>query len=266
VTGIVARGILLLVIVVGGLESVAHAGTSTANRGKAIFQEIDRRNSGYQDLQVDLKMILRNSLGAESERLLSISMLEVPAGGDKLLIVFDTPKAIKGTALLSVGHPVEPDDQWLYLPALSRVKKIASRNKSGPFLGSEFAFEDLATAEVEKYDYRYLRDEDLDGTPCFVVERIPRDEYSGYTRQIVWVDHDYRVRKIDYYDRKESLLKTLAVSDFKLYENRFWKGRRMFMDNHETGKTTELLWSDFRFDVGLVDDRDFSTNSLKRAR
>jgi outer membrane lipoprotein-sorting protein len=264
VTGIVSRGIIAIGCLIG-LFGAVQAGT-VQDRGKAIFVEFDRRNSGYQDLQVDLRMILRNSLGAESERLLSISMLEIPEGGDKLLIVFDTPKAIKGTALLSVGHLVEPDDQWLYLPALSRVKKIASRNKSGPFLGSEFAFEDLASAEVEKYDYRYLRDEELDGVACFVVERVPRDEYSGYTRQVVWVDHDYRVRKIDYYDRKESLLKTLAVSDFELYEDRFWKGRRMFMDNHESGKTTELQWSDFHFGVGLVDERDFSTNSLKRAR
>jgi outer membrane lipoprotein-sorting protein len=265
VTGIVGRAVFICWVLIALMSALAHAATRE-DRGKAIFVELDKRNSGYQDLQVDLKMILRNSLGAESERLLSISMLEVATGGDKLLIVFDTPKAIKGTALLSIGHLVEPDDQWLYLPALSRVKKIASRNKSGPFLGSEFAFEDLATAEVEKFDYRYLRDEDLDGVPCFVVERIPRDEYSGYTRQNVWVDHDYRVRKVDYYDRKESLLKTLAVSDFRLYENRYWKGLRMFMDNHESGKTTELLWSDFHFGVGLVDERDFSTNSLKRAR
>jgi outer membrane lipoprotein-sorting protein len=240
--------------------------TTAQEQGKAVFVELDRRNSGYEDLQVDLTMILRNSLGARSERLLNISQLEIPDGGDKLLIIFDTPKAIKGTALLSVGHLQEPDDQWLYLPALSRVKKIASRNKSGPFLGSEFAFEDLASPEVEKFDYEYLRREELDGVACDVVQRIPRDEFSGYTRQVVWVDDESRVRKIDYYDRKGSLLKTLALSDFQFYENQFWKPGRMFMENHENGKTTELLWSNFRFRVGLIDERDFSTNSLKRAR
>ncbi len=245
--------------------SATYAGIAQ-EQGRAVFVELDRRNSGYEDLQVDLTMVLRNSLGARSDRLLTIAQLEIPDGGDKLLIVFDTPKAIKGTALLSVGHLQEPDDQWLYLPALSRVKKIASRNKSGPFLGSEFAFEDLASPEVEKFDYQYLRRETLDDVACDVVQRIPRDEYSGYTRQIVWVDEESRVRRIDYYDRKESLLKTLTVSDFELHEDEFWKPARMFMENHENGKTTELLWSNFRFRVGLIDERDFSTNSLKRAR
>lgn len=249
-----------------GLEvGIAHA-TTLEEQGKAIFVELDRRTSGYQDFQVNLKMILRNSLGEASERLLTISQLEVPEGGDKLLVVFETPKAIKGTALLSVGHVLEPDDQWLFLPALSRVKKIASRNKSGPFLGSEFAFEDLAAPEVEKFDYKLLRKEDLDGTPCFVVERLPRDEFSGYTKQVVWVDQEYRPRRIDYYDRKQFLLKTLSESDFQLYDGKFWKPGHMFMNNHESGKTTELFWTDFRFRVGLIDERDFSTNSLKRAR
>jgi len=258
-------GIVALLVLFCSGAGAAYAMTPE-EQGKAVFVELDRRTSGYQDLQVNLKMILRNSLGDASERLLTISQLEMPEGGDKLLIVFETPKAIKGTALLSIGHVLEPDDQWLFLPALSRVKKIASRNKSGPFLGSEFAFEDLAAAEVEKFDYKFLRNEELDGLPCFVVQRVPRDEFSGYTKQEVWVDQEYRPRRIDYYDRKQFLLKTLSESDFHLYENKFWKPGRMFMDNHESGKTTELLWTDFRFRVGLIDERDFSTNSLKRAR
>ena len=258
------RGVVALTVALG-LAGMAQAATPE-EQGKAIFVELDRRVSGYQDLQVNLKMILRDSLGEASERLLTISQLEVPEDGDKLLIVFETPKAIKGTALLSFGHILEPDDQWLFLPALSRVKKIASRNKSGPFLGSEFAFEDLAASEVEKFDYKYLRTEDLDGESCFVVERYPHDEFSGYTKQIVWIDQEYRPRRIDYYDRKQFMLKTLTETDFQLYENKFWKPGRMYMENHESGKTTELLWTDFKFRVGLIDERDFSINSLKRAR
>ena len=266
-TGIVARGIVVLAIVVAGLGSPAHAGSSTENRGKAIFEELDRRNSGYQDLQVDLKMILRNSLGAESERLLSISMLEVPAGGDKLLIVFDTPKAIKGTALLSVGHPVEPDDQWLYLPALKRVKRISSRNKSGSFMGSEFAYEDIASQEIEKYTYRWLRDETYDNMECFVIERYPVDrENSGYTRQVVWIDKaEYNTRKVEYYDRKNALLKTLTMTGYEKYDDRFWRASDYNIVNHQTGKSTELQFANYQFHVGLTDD-DFNKNSLKRAR
>lgn len=254
------------------LGVLALAGTVFAvtpeQQGRQIFNELDRRNSGYEDYQVDLRMVLRNSVGDSSERSLRIRQLEVPSDGDKLLIVFDTPKAIRGTALLSYGHKIEPDDQWLYLPAIKRVKRIASKNKSGPFLGSEFAFEDLAAPEVEKFDYRFVGEDTLEGRACFVVERFPKDEYSGYTRQVVWVDQDeYRIEKVDYYDRKQSLLKTLVVDDYRRYTaSGYWKPGYMRMLNHQTGKSTELHWDEYRFKTGLMEDRDFTTNSLKRVR
>ena len=256
-------GLFCVVLLAGGAFAV-----TPEDQGREIFAELDRRNSGYEDYQVDLRMVLRNAAGDFSERLLRIQQLEVPSDGDKLLVVFDTPKAIRGTALLSYGHKTDPDDQWLYLPAIKRVKKIASKNKSGPFLGSEFAFEDLANPELEKYDYRYLRDEEFEGRACFVVERYPRDRYSGYTRQVVWVDqNEYRIEKIEYYDRKLSLLKTLTVGGYEAYTGAgYWKPKRMSMRNHQTGKSTELHWRGYQFGTGLMEDRDFTTNSLKRVR
>jgi len=87
-------------------------------------------------------------------------------------------------------HALTPDDQWLYLPALKRLKRISSRKKSGPFMGSEFAYEDMSSQEVEKYRYKWLRDETVEGRDAYVVERRPTYEYSGYTRQIVWIDKE----------------------------------------------------------------------------
>ena len=158
------------------------------------------------------------------------------------------------------------DDQWLYLPALKRVKKISSNNKSGPFMGSEFAFEDLSSQEVEKYTYKYLGDDVLDGINCFMLERDPVDPKSGYTVQIVWIDkEDYKPLKVDYYDRKSSLLKTLTFSNYKQYLDKYWRASEMNMVNHQTGKSTQLIWSDYKFATGLT-ERDFDKNSLKRAR
>ena len=76
-------------------------------------------------------------------------------------MVFRTPRDIEGTALLSHAQILEPDNQWLYLPALKRVKRISSANKSGPFVGSEFAFEDFTALELNKYDYVWLSEEDV---------------------------------------------------------------------------------------------------------
>jgi outer membrane lipoprotein-sorting protein len=252
--------LLIALLPLSGLAETAE------EKGLAIIEEADRRDTGWVDATAALDMILRNSQGQESSRALRIKSLEVDGDGDKSLSVFDAPKDIKGTALLSYTHALTPDDQWLYLPALKRVKRIASANKSGPFVGSEFAYEDLTSQEVEKYTYRWLRDEDLDGHACFVIEAYPAYENSGYTRQVVWLDQAmYQPVRIDYYDRKDALLKTLTASDWQQYLDRYWRPGRMLMENHQTGKSTELKWFDYQFKTGLT-DRDFDQDTLKRTR
>ena len=235
-------------------------------QGLAIAQEADTRDSDYKNYTNDVKMILKNKQGQESIREIRSKTLEVDGDGDKSLTIFDRPRDIKGTALLSFTHKEGTDDQWLYLPALKRVKRIASDNKSGPFMGSEFAYEDITSQEVEKYTYKFLKDDTLDGMDVFVFERYPVDRKSGYTRQIIWMDKEnYKERKIEYYDRKNALLKTLVFADYNLYRDKFYRAHDMHMVNHQTGKSTRLLQSNYNFDVELS-DRDFDKNSLKRAR
>lgn len=133
-------------------------------------------------------------------------------------------------------------------------------------MGSEFAFEDLGSQEIEKYSYKWLRDENYNGLDCFVIERRPAYEHSGYTRQMVWIDKaEYRLQKADYYDRKNSLLKSQTFTDYKQYLNQYWRPETMNMVNHQTGKSTHLTWKNFEFRVGLQDN-DFNRNSLKRAK
>ncbi len=239
---------------------------SAEDKGLAIAVEADLRDQGWIDSKVEMQMILRNAKGNESKRQMRLSSLEVPEDGDKSLTIFDTPRDIKGTGLLTFSHKQGDDDQWLNLPALKRVKRIASRNKSGPFVGSEFAFEDLSSQEVEKYTYQWLRDESYDGQMVYVIERRPIDPNSGYTRQEAWIDKaHYRLLKVDYYDRKQSLLKTLKLTEYQRYLENTWRPSKMSMFNHQTGKSTDLLWQQYRFNTGLS-DRDFTRNSLQRAR
>jgi len=243
--------------------------SKSQQKGLDIATEADQRNDGFVDNKAVMTMILRDKRGKESTRLLQVRNLEgseTSGSGDKSLMIFDTPRAQKGSALLTYSYKGKPDDQWVYLPAAKRVKRIVSRAKSGPFVGSEFAFEDFNSPEVEKYRYNYLRDEVVAGSQCYVVERYPTDKTSGYKRQQVWLDKkELRVFKIDFYDRKDSLLKTLIASEYTLYLERFWRSQNQMMTNHQTGKSTELKFSDFQFKVGLK-ETDFSINSLKRAR
>jgi outer membrane lipoprotein-sorting protein len=235
-------------------------------KGLEIATEADRRDDGWQDQTADLQMILRNRHGQESVRDLRNRSLEVTDDGDRLLVIFDSPPDVDGTAFLTFTHKEGQDDQWLYLPALKRIKRIASNNKSGPFMGSEFSYEDLTSQEIEKYTYTHLRDESVNGLDSFVVERIPVDQKSGYTKQLVWYDKaEYRLQKIEFYDRKGDLLKTLNYTGYTQYLNKYWRANEMFMENHQTGKSTKLGWKEYAFRTGL-DERDFDQNSLKRAR
>jgi outer membrane lipoprotein-sorting protein len=261
-TRLLRHALPMLLLLAGG----AAAAQSPEEKGLAIATEADRRNDGFGDSSSTLSMILRNRQGEESRREIRSRSLEVKSDGDKSMIVFDQPKDVAGTALLTYTHKQADDDRWLYLPALKRVKRIASSNKSGPFMGSEFAYEDLGSQEPEKYTYRYLRDDSLDGKDVFVFERYPKDPTSGYTREVVWMDQaEYRPLKLEYYDRKKSLLKTLALADYNQYLGKYWRPGKLDMVNHQTGKSTTLLVKDYRFRVGLK-ERDFDQNALQSAR
>jgi len=235
-------------------------------KGLAIAVEADHRGDGYGDTSATMQMILRNRQGEESKREIRSKTLETKGDGDRSMIVFDQPKDVAGTALLTYTHKKADDDRWLYLPAVKRVKRIASSNKSGPFMGSEFAYEDLGSQEPEKYTYKYLRDETVDGKDCFVSERFPVDKDSGYTRMIVWMDKaEYRPLKLEYYDRKQSLLKTLTLAGYQQYLGKYWRPGKLDMVNHQTGKSTTLLFKDYKFRSGLK-ERDFDQSSLQNAR
>ena len=105
---------------------------SPAERGLEIAMEADRRDTGFGDNTANLLMTLRNAHGEESVREIRNRTLEVDGDGDKSLVIFDQPRDVAGTAFLNYTHRDGPDDQWLYLPALRRVKRISSSNKSGP--------------------------------------------------------------------------------------------------------------------------------------
>ncbi|MDX1403298.1 MAG: efflux RND transporter permease subunit [Woeseiaceae bacterium] len=248
-------------------NAVVRDASDTERLGFQIAARSDRSDRGFGDSEVELEMILRNAAGKESRRKLRIATFEITdeAVGDKSLVVFDSPNDIKGTALLSHARILDPDDQWLFLPALKRVKRISSANKSGPFVGSEFAFEDFTALELNKYDYDWLREEQHDGRTVDVIERTPRYENSGYTRQVSYIDRDvYQVRKVEFYDRRGDLLKTLTLDDYRNYGG-VWRSHRMSMVNHQTGKSTDLVYGDFRFSIGLAES-EFVKGRLARLR
>lgn len=255
-------------LLASSLSPEAALAQTSEEKGFAIAAEVDRRDEGFQDTVAVLQMVLSNRQGRESRRKLKIKTFEMSAVGvgDKSLVIFDSPRDVKGTAFLTHSKVLEPDDQWIYLPALGRVKRISSSNKSGPFMGSEFAYEDMSSREVGKYSYKWLRDEPCGDMTCFVVEAYPQYEKSGYTKLVSWIDTvEYRTFRTEFYNRRGDLFKILEFSDYRLYLDKYWRAGKLFMDNIVTGKKTWLIWSRFDFKTGLREN-DFSRSRLKTAR
>ena len=246
--------------------SAGRAAESAEEAGLRIATEARERQKGFGNFTANLTMILRNKKGRESRRELSLKVIEVEGDGDRTMFVFDRPRDVRGTAFLVHAHKNEPDEQWLYLPALKRVKRISSSKQSGSFMGSEFSYEDMGATEVEKYTHRHLRNEPCGDLECTVSERIPVGRDSGYSRQLVWLDREeLRTMQVQFFDRGGAHLKTMVAEEFEKFLDRYWRGGKITMTNHLTGKSTVLLWSDYEFGTDL-DLGDFTQTALKRAR
>jgi len=228
-----------------------------------LAKKSDAVMSGYGDAISEMEMTLINANGQQRVRTMKSKVLE-KEGGDKSLMEFLTPADVKGTKFLSYEHADKDDDQWLYLPALKRVKRIASKNKSGSFMGSEFSYEDLTAFNIDKYNYSGDAEEvTVDGKKMYKSVRIPNSKNSGYTKQVAWTTPDtYLTMKVDYYDRKKELLKTATFSDYKKISG-IWRIGKIEMVNHQNDKKTILVWKNETIKNGLT-DKDFSKRVLKR--
>ena len=259
-------GIVLAAVASAVAPPVARAADDAEEAGFRIATEARERQKGFGNFTASLTMVLRNRKGRESRRELHLKVIEVEGDGDRTMFVFDRPRDVKGTAFLVHAHKSDPDEQWLYLPALKRVKRISSSKQSGSFMGSEFSYEDMGATEVEKYTHRLLREEPCGDLECTVSERIPVGRDSGYSRQLVWLDREeLRTMQVQYFDRGGAHLKTLVVEDYQKFLDNFWRGGKLTMTNHVTGKSTELLWSNYEFGTDLDLD-DFTRTALKRVR
>lgn len=256
-----------MIMVVGLLVGCGSAMADEVERkGHEIALSMDAAESGYGDYTAGIVMKLYNKKGEESLRKMRFKTRETLDDGDKSIVIFDEPEDVKGFVALTHSHKRSPDDQWMYLPELRRVKRIASVNQSGPFVGSEFAYEDIGTQEPEQFTYKFIREDEFDGRKCLLVDRYPINENSGYSRQLVWIDAVRRIPlRIDYYDRKQELLKTLTPQGYRLHEGRFWMPEREEMVNHQIGKRTVVEYTDYSFRTGLS-GADVSEAALTRMR
>lgn len=236
--------------------------SSPSNKGLEIALKVKKANEGFLGESSKMTMVLIDAYGAKIERIMEGKVMEVNNDGDKSISEFLNPKDVKGTKMLTWTHKEGDDDQWLFLPSLKRVKRISSSNKSGSFMGSEFSYEDLGSQEVEKYTYKFISE--VKGKE-WKTERYPKIS-SGYTKMVITTSQKYMSpTKIDYYDRKNELLKTAEFSNWKEFSvkgKKIWRANKIHMKNVQTKKQSIFEWSERKLGVSMK-DKDFRKTALK---
>jgi hypothetical protein len=232
--------------------------------GRDIHSKYVEKLRGFGDETVTITMLLINANKDTTVRRIKNIVLERPESYDFSLIQFMDPPDVRGTGLLTHQNPKGDDKQWLYLPELRRVKIISSQNKTGSFMGSEFAYEDITGNTLEKFSYKEIGDADFEGMPCHLIEKTPLFG-SGYTRIREWIDKDKGLlRRAEMYDRRNALFKVALNEEWHKTGNT-WKSDKLTMSNLQTGKKTILVFSDRAQNKGLK-ETDFSESSMQRLR
>lgn len=259
--------IYMIAILIMGMARISVFAELPDIEARQVAVNIDEREDG-EDETAEMEMTLINKRG--QQRVRKIITYRKDYGEDnKSVMFFLEPADVKGTGFLSWNYDDESkdDDQWLYLPALKKVRRISSSGKADYFMGTDFTYSDMGDREIDDYTYSHLGTEVIDGIECYHLERLPKDDdvidETGYNRTEIWVRPDtWMMMKAVFFDKKGKLLKELAVSDFEEI-NGIWIAKTMHMNNIQKEHQTYLKFSNNQFDTGLDDDL-FSQRQLQR--
>ena len=259
--------ILMVILTTAFLHGPAASNTEAAElKGIDIMTRADNLESG-EDSHSYAIFELINKRGRKRVRktMRFFKDYKGKSGFDsKMITFFQSPPDVKGTGFLSWTYADESKDdkQWLYLSALRRVRRIASSSQDDNFMGTDFTYDDLGDRKISEDTHRLLKSDTLNGTDCYVVESVPKKKDYIYSKKRVWVDKkNWLVLKVDFYDRKDRLLKTLNTEWQQLDDLWTWKESKM--ENHLTGHSTVISVKKVMMNADL-EDKHFNERSLKR--
>ena len=230
--------------------------------GLWVAQNIDKRERGY-DTSLTMNMSLVDKNGGVRHRKLTIIRKNFE-GKDKLLLRFTYPKDIKGTSFLVWEHRVRDNERFLYLPALGRIRRIATREKNENFAGTDFSYEDISGRKLEDYTYKLIKEEIVcEENNCYVLASYPKEKNSKYPKIISWVRKDnFVVIKGEYYNKKREVEKTYKVLKLDKIDG-IWTVLEHSMENHKTAHKTSIKVNNVQYNKGIL-DKHFERRALKR--
>ncbi|WP_420399731.1 outer membrane lipoprotein-sorting protein [Flagellimonas sp.] len=229
--------------------------------GQSIAEKTYARNEGNS---VKRKLIMELTDKRGKTRVRETTALRKYFGEERRLIIFyETPTSVKGTAFLTYDYPDAEvdDDQWLYLPALRKTRRISASNRGDYFLGTDLTYEDIkleTKISRDDYNYKTIGIDQVDGQDCYVLEATPKDEATakelGYSKGKFWVDSNiWMMRKSESWDIAGNPLKTVHVTDIRKVQG-IWTLHRIDVQNHKTKHKTVFRFEDIDYSTDLSDD------------
>lgn len=264
-TNLVMRVALLIAVVsplIGNSQSLPS--------GMEIAKKTDERDDGA-NVSRKLTMELVDKRGKSRVRE-TMAFRKYFGEERRTAIFYQTPSNVKGTSFLVYDYPDVnvDDDQWLYLPALRKTRRISASNRGDYFLGTDFTYEDIkleSKLSIEDYHYKTVGKEIIDGNEVYVVEATPIDEKTakelGYSKTKAWVDaKNWMIRKGEYWDVAGNHLKTTYIKDIRSVQN-IWTGHIVEIENHKSGHKTKFTFSEVDYTT-VIDDDFFTQQTLVR--
>ncbi len=236
-----------VILLAGGL---ANRMTAQQLTGREIIEKVYNLPTG-EDQTSDLTMTLINKSG--SERVRKIKQFTRDFGNvEKSIMFFTAPADVKNTSFMNWSYDSDkPDDQWIYLPALKKVKRISSDSKSDYFMGSDFTYDDLGDRKVDDDTHKLLREETIDGVDYYVVESIPKDEDYMYSKTVTWIRKDNFIGlKKEFYDEDGELLKILKIKKFEEISG-FLVITHSEMENVQKNHRTKMELDNIKINTGI---------------
>jgi uncharacterized protein len=188
---------------------------------------------------------------------------------NRRLVNFLSPADVRGTKTLLVEHSATDDDIWIYLPAMKKVRRLVASNKKDSFVGTDFSYGDVIGHKVEDWNHKVVRQENIDGRDCYVVESTPKRpevaDNTGYSKRVNWIDKEsYVALRGETYDQSRELLKRTRAEDVQRVDtkNDRYQPMKLTAENVQTGHKTIIEFANFKANVG-VGDEVFAARSLE---
>jgi hypothetical protein len=216
----------------------------------------------YADSTSETTMTLTNKSGQQRVRkTFGTSKLDANGIDNKRMTRFLEPTDVKGTVSLLVEHSDKDDDIWIYLPSVKKVRRLISSNKKDSFVGTDFSYGDVIGHKVKEWNHTIVKEEEVDGKPCYVIESTPKDATiktnTGYSKRIGWIQKDNFVTvKAVSYDEAGELLKEAKYSHWKEVDTvkHKWQAGILEAKNLQTGHSTVIAIDQFKVNNGVKDD------------